>query len=196
MNKALLTALTIGLLAGLGGAFARANTSHQVSVNIPDLLQIRITDGSSTAEVTGTTVGFDYTTAAGITAYMAALNVGGGSLAPTDASPAFGNVLVFSNHNSDWSVTLGVSVSGTPSATPALPGSRVTVTPSGSTGTGVSTMVSQFNLGMNGTTLATGNKTQGWSGLGFGASDFSLYVDGTESPGTTVFDVTYSIAAP
>jgi hypothetical protein len=201
MKRHLLRLAALAALSVAGLGFAQTD-SHDVTVKIPSVLQLRITDGTSTADATNSSVTFDYQgTAANITTYLNTVNAGGGNLNPT-AFANFGNVVVFSNRSAAWSVgvsatalvyTNNLSVAGATGAGVAL--ADIKVIPSGTKGSGVTTVAANWNLGTT-TAVATGGRTTGWSALGFGGTDYRLTVNGDEDPGTYTNVVTYTITAP
>jgi hypothetical protein len=200
MKRHLLRLAALAALSVAGLGFAQSD-SHDVTVKIPSVLQLRITDGTSTADATGSSVTFDYQAAANINTYLNTVNLGGGNLNPT-AVANFGNVVVFSNRSATWSVgvaataltfTNNLSVTGATGVGVAL--ADVKVIPSGTKGSGVTTVAANWNLGTT-TAVATGSRTTGWSALGFGGNDYRLAVNGDEDPGTYATVVTYTITAP
>ncbi len=200
--KKVLSLLVVAAAVLMGSAMAQTD-SHDVSVTIPNLLRLRIVNGS-TAEAAAPSVAFDYNTlAANVDKYIAEVNgTTSGGLAPTTVTD-FGNVIVFSNRTS-WEVrvnasalgfadtfTLGVAAGGV-----AL--SDIVVKPSGVKGTGVTTVAANWDLAntsgnVNGDLVANGAKTTGWSSLGFSGNDYKLTVNGDENPGTYTTTVTYTI---
>lgn len=200
MKRHLLRLAALAGLAVAGFGFAQSD-SHDVTVRIPSVLQLRITDGTSTADATNSSVTFDYQAAANINTYLNTVNAGGGLLNPT-AVANFGNVVVFSNRSATWSVgvaataltfTNNLAVAGATGAGVAL--GDIRVVPSGTKGTGVTTVAANWNMATT-TAVATGGRTTGWSALGFGGTDYRLNVNGDEDPGTYTTVVTYTITAP
>jgi hypothetical protein len=198
--KHLLRLAVLAALSTVGFGFAQTD-SHDVTVRIPSVLQLRVTDGTSTADATGSSVTFDYQAAANINTYLNAVNAGGADLNPT-AVNNFGNVVVFSNRTATWSVnvaatalvfTNNLGVTGSTGAGVAL--ADIKVIPSGAQGTGVTTRAANWNMGTT-TAVASGTRTTGWSALGFGGTDYRLTVNGNEDPGTYTSVVTYTITAP
>ena len=199
MKKALFTALILSLLASLGTAFAQSD-SHDVEIQIPTILSVRIVDGGG-ALAANPKVTFDYrSSSADVQLYIDAVNAGGGDLAPT-AVTDFSDVQVFSNQAS-WSVYVSASALGftqldsgiTSGAGIAL--SDIVVTPTGTKGANVSTVSSSFALDAS-TAVATGvNTSGGWQSLGFSGGDYALAVNGDENPGMYTTTVTYSFTAP
>ena len=199
MKKLFAFAITSALIA-LGTAFAQTDT-HDVNIKIPNVLQLRITDGTGNNASANAAIEFDYqTNAANVDTYLTTVNGGGGDLAPTTVT-GFGDVIVFANRGT-WNVSvsstamnfndnlgLGASVTG---AGVAL--ADIKVAPSGTAGTGVSAVSGNFDLTSG--QIANGAKTQGWSSLGFDGNDYVFSVNGDEDPGEYTTVVTYSIAAP
>ena len=197
MKKVFGSLITAGLLVA-GGAFAQTD-SHDVNIKIPNVLQLRITDGTGNNASGNAALEFDYqTVAANVDTYLNTVNGGGGDLDPTSVT-GFGDVVVFANRAS-WEVgvsstalafndNLGLSVAG---AGVAL--TDVKVAPTGTAGTGVSTVSAGWDL--SGSTVASGVKTSGWSSLGFDGDDYVFSVNGDEDPGEYTTVVTYSITAP
>lgn len=168
-----------------GSAMAQTDT-HDVTINIPEVLQISIFDASNNVAV-APSVSFDYVTNAA--AYLAMVNAGGGALAATSSSQ-FADVRVMSNHAS-WQVT--VSAAGALGIGLAL--ADIDVTPSGVTGPNVATAP---GWDLTGGVMAVGTATVGggqlaFQSLGFSGNDYSLTVNGDEDPGTYTLTVTYTI---
>jgi len=197
MKKVFGSLITAGLLVA-GGAFAQTD-SHDVNIKLPNVLQLRITDGTGNNASGNAAIEFDYqTAAANVDTYLNTVNGGGGDLVPTSVT-GFGDVIVFANRAS-WEV----DVSSTPLAfndnlTLGVAGAGVALTdvkvaPTGAAGTGVSTVSAGWDL--SGSTVASGVKTSGWSSLGFDGDDYVFTVNGDEDPGEYTTVVTYSISAP
>jgi hypothetical protein len=198
MKKLFATAVISAVLLATGVAFGQS-ASHDVEVLIPNVLMLRITDGTSNDATSDPSVTFDFQAPGNVDTYLDAVNDGGGNLAPTDVS-AFGGVVVFSNR-ATWNVTvgasildfvdsLGLSVTGNGVAL-----SDISVTPSGTPGLNVSDVSTNWDLTTS-TSIANGVRTQGWRSLGFSGGDYRLAVNGDENPGTYTTTVTYTIAAP
>ncbi len=195
MKKIFGLAMVAVMVLGLGAAFAQPAAGHDVNIRIPRLLMLRITDGLSNNAATSPSVEFDFQ--ADATDYIAAVNAGGGTVAPTTVTD-FGDVVVLANAGG-WSVGVSsgvlsfidnLAVGGT-GAGIAL--TDITVAPSGAAGANV-TPTGGFNL--SGATVANGSKTTGWESLGFSGGDYGLTVDGDEDPGEYSTTVTYTITAP
>ena len=196
MKKLVSTLLATAMLVGLGAAFAQAS-SHDVEIRIPNVLQLRIVNGSSLAAASSPSVTFDFQ--ANQAAYLDLVNAGGGELAPTSVTN-FSDVIVFSNRAS-WTVTVSageitfdnnLGLAGATNLGISL--ADIIVRPSGTPGANVSTLEASWSL--TGGTIATGVRTQGWRNLGFGGADYRFAVNGDEDPGTYTTTVTYTIAAP
>ena len=198
MKKVFGSLITAGLLVA-GGAFAQTD-SHDVNIKLPNVLQLRITDGTGNNASGNAAIEFDYqTAAANVDTYLNTVNAGGGDLDPTSVT-GFGDVVVFANRAS-WNVEvsstalafndnlgLGTGVSG---AGVAL--TDVRVAPTGTPGAGVSSVTPTWDL--SGSTVASGVKTSGWSSLGFDGDDYVFAVNGDEDPGEYTTVVTYTISA-
>lgn len=197
--KKLFALIITGAFLVAGTAFAQTDT-HDVNIKIPNVLQLRITDGSGNNASGNAAIEFDYQSAANVDTYLSTVNGGGGDLAPTTVT-GFGDVIVFANRGA-WNVSvaatalnftdnlsLGASVTG---AGVAL--ADIKVTPSGTAGTGVSSVSPTWD--MTSGQIASGVKTQGWSSLGFDGNDYAFTVSGDEDPGEYTTVVTYSVAAP
>jgi hypothetical protein len=195
-----LAALAALSVAGLG--FAQTDT-HDVTVRIPSVLQVRITNGTSTAASAAPAIEFDYQAAANINTYLNTVNAGGGDLPPTLVTD-FGNVLVFSNRVGTWN--LGVSAAALTytnnlGLTPAPTGLGVAladlkVTPSGAMDSSVASRSASYTLATASSTVASGGRTTGWASTGIGGNDYDLVVSGDEDPGQYVTTVTYTISMP
>ncbi|MGL4611182.1 MAG: hypothetical protein ACRCYY_16145 [Trueperaceae bacterium] len=199
MKRHLIRLAALGALSVASLGFAQTDT-HDVTVRIPSVLQLRVTNGTSNAEATNPSVTFDYQAAANINTYLNSINAGGGLLNPT-ATADFGNILVFSNRTAGWTVTVSsapltytnnLSVAGATGLGVAL--GDIRVAPSGTRGSGVGTVTANYD--MSGGTVATGTRTTGWSALGISGADYRLNVNGDEDPGQYTTVVTYTIATP
>lgn len=185
--KKVLSLLVVAAAIFASSAMAQTDT-HQVTINIPEVLQIQIIDDLGVVG-DAPSVTFDYVTNAA--AYLAMVNGGGGALGET-ASADFANVQVMSNH-ATWEVT--VSATGTLGAGLAL--DDIVITPSGTEGDDVTTRAASWDLS-GATQVANGVPTIGAGGLefqdlGFSGADYSLTVNGDEDPGTYTLTVTYTI---
>ncbi len=186
-------------------SFGAAQTdSHDVTVRIPSVLQLRIIDGTGNNAAANPAIEFDFQAAANINTYLNAVNAGGGNLAPTLVT-TFDDIKVFSNKSGAWNVnvsatalafTNNLTVTGATGVGVAL--ADIEVTPSGATGSGVTVptagVLDPFDL--SGATVASGTRTTGWSALGISGTDYALVVNGDEDPGQYTTVVTYTITAP
>jgi len=199
MKKLLVTALAIGLVLTLGVGFANApSASHEVDIRIPNVLFLRITNGTTNARLDGTTINFNFTADAdAINDYLdhisAITDPDDAWIGSTDGTPAFGDVIVFSNRNNAWRVT----VEATAFAAAGFGLDRVRVTPSRpnlSTSTAAGTSWTLSTAAEN--IFTAGGRTQGWKSLGFSATDYEIRLDGTELSGDYLTTVTYTILQP
>lgn len=180
MKKFLVSSIIGALLLTAGQAFAVVavpsdDASHELEIVIPEVLMIRIDASGDSAVV------FDYGN--DFDQYFELLEDGSsGSLAPTQQS--FENISVFANYDA-W--TVSVAANGD-----ALVSDRVSVHPSA----GSAFLNGITSFGLDGSTIAQGQQTQGWRPLGISGSDYRLFVDGTETPGQYTATITYSITAP
>ena len=197
MKKFLTAALTTGLILALGAGFAnQSSASHGVDIRIPNVLFLRITNGTNNERLDGTTVNFNFTAdAAATNAYLdhvTAVDDGADPwIGSTDAAPAFGDVVVFSNRNNAWNV----SVEATNTAF-GLDNIRVTPDPALNT-SGAEPVDTSWTLSTAAVDIFTdGDQTQGWQSLGFSAADYEIRLDGTELHGDYFTTVTYTIYQP
>jgi hypothetical protein len=178
MKKFLAIVIVTALVAGLGAALAQSSQSHEVQINIPNVLMIRLTSGASNAAVSSpTAVVFDLST---VTFDPE------DTYTPTNLSAAnWDNVRVFAN-GGGWQVTVATN-------NDTFDWSKITVTPSGGDYT-----VNPFTLPVNDSVqiFTHGSRTNGWRSLGFGPAQFALALDGTEDAGTYTTTVTYTITNP
>jgi hypothetical protein len=203
MKRHLLRLAALAGLAVAGFGFAQSDT-HDVTVRIPSVLQVRITNGTSTAASAAPAVTFDYqTNAADVTTYLNTVNAGGGDLPPTLVTD-FGNVLVFSNRVGTWNLgvsALNLTYSNNLGLTPAPTGVGVAladlkVTPAGTQDASVATRSPSYTLSNTSAVVATGTRTTGWASVGIRGQDYALTVNGNEDPGQYVTTVTYTITMP
>ena len=195
MKKQLLViALVTGLLLALGAGFAQPfsdNASHSVTIQIPDVLFLRITNGTDNAAVTGAIVNFDFASNPdAIIEYLDHVAEGGGWIESTDDDAAFDDVIVFSNR-AGWRVT----VQATAFATAGFSLANVRVTPDGTNETSA-TVLEDWTLAATQNIATGGLRTEGWESLGFSADAYEINLDGTELPGDYTTTVTYTIAQP
>ncbi len=194
MKKFLTAALTTGLILALGAGFANTpSASHGVDIRIPNVLFLRITDGDSNASLENTVVNFDFVTE--IDAYLDHVTAVSDDAADpwigsTDDDPAFGDVIVFSNRNNDWHVTVVATDTG-------FGLSNIRVSPSGDNESDAAEVGSLWTLSTTAEDIFTGGgRTNGWKSLGFSADDYEIRLDGTELPGDYSTVVTYTIVQP
>ncbi|MCA9329453.1 hypothetical protein KDA11_02320, partial [Candidatus Saccharibacteria bacterium] len=185
-------------------ALAQTGDSHTINVKIPNLLRLRIVDTGGLNSSNNGAIAFDYNSTAALQdQYINEVNAPTGGLAPTTVT-GFGDVIVFSNRTG-WNVFVSASTlvfSDTRglglTAGAGLDLTDIIVTPSGSLDTGVTSVAGSWDLEHTGPStygdlIAQGGKTQGWSSLGFGGSNYKLVVDGDENPGDYDTTVTYTI---
>jgi len=184
MKKLVATLIATSMLVGMGTVSAQA--SHDVTVTIPQVMMIRIVDGSNVA-ASNPGVIFDIDA----DAYAALFdNDGTGGRLPSTSAPNFGDVTVFST--ASWRVN--VSASETDDEWEGLSLADITVEPSRAPGTNVNRNLDVWSLATT-ANLFNGTATRGWRSLGFSGTDYLLTVDGRES-GSYTASVTYTIAAP
>lgn len=181
---------TLALL--LGWAWGQS-ASHQVAINIPGSIGIRIVGTGWPSAVV-----FDYS--ANPAAYLAAAQ-GSGILRPT-AVQRFDNIQVSTNAVF-WSVHVRatpLSYSGPDAGTGLVLGDisvRRGVRSGLSPGFWVWSYLSSWTLSTTSQRIAQGFlPTFGWRSLGFNGLDYELRVHGDEDPGTYTTVVTYSLTAP
>ena len=202
MKKLVITSMVASLLLAAGAAFGQEDQSqtHQLQVNIPNLVMIRIVDGGNAASVDPTVV-FDLTTGTALDALLAMNEAA--TFEPT-LTEQFGDVVVFSNR-ATWSVSVeatdfvrtnGPDISEseeTPLSISAVSVIRPSVV---SFPIGVSSVEPTWTLGTASQGIANGVQTRGFRSLGFGGADYRLTLTGEEAPGGYQSTVTYSITAP
>ncbi len=203
MKRHLLRLAALAALSVAGLGFAQTDT-HDVTVRIPSVLQVRITNGISTAASATPAIEFDFQTLpANVNAYLNTVNLGGGDLAPT-AVTDFGNILVFSNRVGTWNLRVSAAAltfTNNLGLTPAPTGVGVAladlkVTPSGTMDTSVASRSTTYTLATAPAIVASGGRTTGWASTGIGGNDYDLVVSGDEDPGQYVTTVTYTISMP
>ncbi len=176
--------------------------THDVTIKIPNVLRVRITDTGTNSEAASPAVMFDYQASGNIDAYITAVT-NSTPLAPTTVT-TFGDLKVFANRGT-W--TLSVSASAftfsnnlsLPTPIPTGTGlalSDIKVTPTGTQDATVTSRNANWTLSTTSADIVKGNKTKGWASVGIQGSDYALTVDGDEDPGQYVTTVTYTIAAP
>ena len=196
MKKLLVTALAIGLVLTLGVGFANApSASHNVDIRIPNVLFLRITDGTDNDRLDGTTINFSFTAnEAAINAYLdhvTAVDAGADAwIGHTDGTPAFGDVIVFSNRNNAWRVTVVATDTAFGLANIRVTPGRPNLSTSTAAGAFWTLSTTAANI------FANGGRTEGWKSLGFSADDYEIRLDGTELPGNYFTTVTYTILQP
>jgi hypothetical protein len=178
MKKLVIASLAAIAFASLGSALAQDSASHQLQVTIPEVLGIRILP-TPAADVTTTSVVFDYAAAANQADYLAALATAGTVYLPP-TSYSLGDIEVLAA-GTDWSVS--VTTSGTLANT-GIDLGMVRIT---------SSIHGAFTLGA-GAGIATGSATT-WTSLGISGADYELGVDGSELDGDDTITVTYTISA-
>ena len=200
VKKLLVTTVIAAMLLAAGAAFGQSNQTHQLEVNIPNLVMIRIVDGSNAAAANPSVV-FDLTTGTALDELLAMNEAT--TFVPTSTTD-FGDVVVFSNR-ATWSVSVSASEFNrstgpdtTTSGETPLSISAVSVErpPVASFPTGVLSVASTWTLGTASQGIANGEQTRGFRSLGFGGADYRLTLTGEEAPGGYQSTVTYSITAP
>jgi hypothetical protein len=202
MKRHLLRLAALAALSVAGLGFAQTDT-HDVTVRIPSVLQVRITNGTSTAASAAPAIEFDYQAAANINTYLGTVNAGGGDLPPTLVTD-FGNVLVFSNRVGTWNLRVSAAAltfTNNLALTPAPTGVGVAladlkVTPSGTMDSSVASRSASYTLAVAPAIVASGGRTTGWASTGISGNDYDLVVNGDEDPGQYVTTVTYTISMP
>ena len=182
MKKLVIISIVAAMLLASGAAFAQTAAtdaaSHEVRIVIPEVVMIRLTNGTSSSPVTtNTAVTFDLSS-------VAADDLIGTHDA--DVTDAWDDVKVFVNRNVTWNVAVAVAQTAGP-ADVTFPWNQVSVTPSG--------LASPFTLSTAGTSIASSTE-RGWQSLGFGQSDFALELFGSEIVGDYTATVTYTLTAP
>lgn len=184
MKKHLIATLAILVLVSFGSVFAQSTTSaasHQVSIAVPEVVTIRLTNGSSRSAVSNFV---DLTFQP--TADQA--SAGGSYQATNLATRGWDDVQVFQNRGSTWKVAVSLS-----SPTSGFDWSKIAVTPA------AGALASAFDLGTLGTIAESTDASpiaRGWHRLGFGPGNFALVLDGTETAGSYSATVVYTLTAP
>lgn len=202
MKRHLLRLAALAALSVAGLGFAQTET-HDVTVRIPSVLQVRITSGTGNNEGANPAIMFDYQAAANVNTYLNTVNAGGGDLIPT-AVTDFSNVKVFSNRVGTWNLRVSAAAltfTNNLALTPAPTGAGVgladiKVLPSGTQDSSVATRSANYTLSATPAVVASGSRTTGWASVGIGGSDYRLTVNGDEDPGQFVTTVTYTISMP
>jgi hypothetical protein len=203
MKRHLLRLAALAALSVTGLGFAQTD-SHNVTVRIPSVLQVRITDGASNAASAAPAVEFDFQDSANTGIYFDAVAAGGDLVAPTDVVD-FGDIKVFSNRNGTWNLSvvasalnytnnLGLNPVPVPGITLSL--TDIMVEPSSPEDSSVTDRAEDFSLSTSSQVVAQGTRTTGWASVGISGEDYALNVDGDEDPGQYVTTVTYTITMP
>ncbi len=182
----------LGLIAVLvlGAAFAQNTDSvdHEVSIEIPSMIEIQFVD-SLGAVVANPTIQFDYQ--ADITGYLAAVNGGTGVLAPTSTAD-FANIQVRSNYDT-WNVTVtAVEKAGTSLVGSGLALADIAVD-NGVVGAGNISFAMGSGVAVTSGTRTLSGGSLVFEDLGISSADYSLAVDGDEDPGLYEITVTYTV---
>lgn len=178
MKKVVVFLATL-ILVSTTAAFAQSSKQHGVNVEVPSLLRIRFTAGTSTTDIA---------TPDNVEFIFDATTYDVGTFGPTNAAPFnWDDVKVFYNGLATWSVTV------TNSGDLTFDWSKIVVTPNGS---GAMAAAAAFDLTETAPIHTGAGKTSGWLSLGFGPADYGITFDGAEDPGAYSSTVTYSIATP
>lgn len=184
MKKFLATTLASLVLAAATTATAQTAASHDVVIDIPQVLLLQIVDTSGEV-VTSPVVRFDIDLADYLDVAEAASAT---EFTPTSSN--FADVRVMTNR-AGWSVTLTAGAlnfnSPTSASAAGLSLGDITV---------VDGAVQLFALDTAAAIGSGTNATSGWESLGFGGDSFRLSLDGDEEPGTYTWTITYTISAP
>ncbi len=202
MKRHLLRLAALAALSVAGLGFAQTDT-HDVTVRIPSVLQVRITDSTGNNPGANPAIEFDYQAAANLPTYLNTVNLGGGDLAPT-AVTDFTNIKVFSNRVGTWNLRVSAAAltfTNNLGLTPAPTGVGVAladlkVTPSGTMDASVTSRSTSYTLATAPAIVASGGRTTGWAAVGIGGNDYDLVVNGDEDPGQYVTTVTYTVSMP
>lgn len=184
MKNIIIRSLVLAFVLAAGAAMAqtvRGSASHDVSVTIPEIAFIRISNGNAPITGTPTAVQFGFTAATFQT---------GVALSPTNAGTFnWDDVQVLINRDSNWEVV--VSTTDTSTAATSFDWSKVAMT---TTGTGVA----DYDLGTGGPTtlISASTKTTGWFDLGIDPDAYTVTFDGTEDPATYTSTVTFTLQNP
>jgi len=181
MKKLLTTTIVAALIASLGAAFAQPSQSHDVTINIPPVMMIRIVNTPSNAAVSNP---------APVVFNLSSLDATSFNPEGTFTHPAltgvgaWNDVRVLVNQTVNWHVTVATTNN-------EFPWDRVHVTPV------TNSSVAAFSLptlsGGQRSIVSGATRTNGWRSLGFGPAQFELRLDGTEVAGTFTTTVTYTI---
>jgi len=190
---ALISTTILGLIAS--SAFAASNTaSHNVRVEIPAVMMIRIADTTGNNAATNPTIVFNLLNSAG---YQ---GLDGSTLTSFSATNTneFGAVEVLAN--TGWNVNVSATETATDTGGSTIPSpnmdlARIKITPTSTGDPSITNPLTSFDLTETGA-IASGTKTSGWKSIGIEGSSYGVLLNGSETPGTYVYDVTYTIAAP
>jgi hypothetical protein len=190
MQKVLSLLTLILIVSSFAVAQQSSSASHSVTVSIPTVLMIRLTNGQSNAGLNSASVAFNFDSDTHRNTFINAINNGQeAELAPT--SYTFNDVIVFSSL-SGWKVEVS-----TLDATTGFDWSKIAVrsAPFNTTSGPIIERVDEWNLGTT-TEIASGIRTQGWRSLGFGGGDYLMRADGSEDAGSFSATVMYTIMNP
>lgn len=179
----------IAVAAFLGFNLGIAQTdSHSTTVRIPNYIGLKIVDGAGNLAA-NPAVNFDFTS--DINPYLAAIAAGGAQVAPSSVVD-FADIQV-RRTGSFWRILMRVeSVSGfAPASGIAIADLRVNrgavsgLSPSAAFSRGPLTFIlSSWQLSTSYQTIARGQgATSHWDSLGFNGLDYTLYLNGNETPG-------------
>ncbi|MBI3962093.1 MAG: hypothetical protein HY335_05030 [Deinococcus sp.] len=170
--------LILGTVAGLlllGQTLAATNATNNVTVTIPSVSEIRLTQNSSNAAVANPAITFAPTAAQIISAAEAPINID-----PT-ATPGFNRVSYLVNRNVNWSVA--VKASGNPSFPAGLSLGDVLLLYSSNDGDGNPAGGSSLNMSTSDQTVDSGNeKTNSFQHTSLG---YQLRLTGDEAEGSS-----------
>lgn len=199
MKKSLITALILSTLTILGTAFAAdgPSSAHKVTINIPEMLSLRIIGTSGNSAASNPAVDFDFVT--NQQPYLDKLAAGGGQIAPTNVTD-FKNVIVLSNKTA-WVVNVKADSELKDPLNNVVSGAGISLSDIAIKGGSITpdAGVTRFdidNLSTSDQTVASGAKTKGWTGIGIGGLDYLLDVQGDEAVNTYHTTVTYTVSAP
>lgn len=168
--------LIVATLSSTG--LAQSSQSHEVNVNIPPVMMIRMTNGSAAAVTNPGGVTFTATAVEGDFS---------GTVSPVLSGNTWTDIQVLVNRAGAWQVTVETSNADFEwnkiSNTLVIPDTA-------------SESFSTFTLPVDGSAqlFNTSGRTTGWLPLGISPAGYSLVLDGTEEDGNFSTTVTYSIA--
>lgn len=183
MKKTVSTTVLLTLLLAAGAAFAQISTppptkGHSVSVGIPSMAFIRMTNGDGVADVAAPSpVRFQWTS-------DAFASIAPGTYGPTNAG-AFNWDDVQVRYNGDGGWQVSVSASGDE----GFDWSKIEMTPAGA-GT------SSYDLGADAIVVGDAGNTTGWRSLGIDPANYRVTLEGTESTGAYLATVTFTLQNP